>query len=181
MANKGTFTARDLTGKNVYHLNNGNQTVYYDSRSKTAYIITNSKASSFSTWQLRGPLCLIGVAILILLRIDMILAILIALFAYILSNIFFRKKFLEEQPINTSFVKPPSKGFVRDIASRYPKMSLSIVCIMFFAIAASLFANQIISKYEGPAVTFNIIFIAINILIGLFIAYIIHIKKKENL
>ena len=181
MANKEPFTAKDLTGKNVYHLNNGNQTVYYDSRSKTAYIITNAKASSFSTWQLRGPACLIGAAILILLRLNFIVAVLIGILAYVILNIAFRKKFLEDQPINTNFVKPKSKGFIRDIASRYPKSSLVIVCIMFFAIAASLLANQIINKYEGPVVTFNLIFIVINVLIGLFISYIYHIKKKENL
>ena len=181
MAKNEKLLAKDLTGKNVYHTNNGNQTVYYDPYSKTAYIITNAKASSFSSWQLRGPICLILGAVLVLIRFNFIYSILFGIAAYIISSILFRKNFLYNQPISTNFVKPKSLGFFKDIAARYPKISLTIMCIMFASLAASMSANVIINKFEGQARTIGFLFVVVSLIFAGVFAYILHIKKKNNL
>ena len=64
MAKYTQYNAKELVGRNIYHVKN--QTIYYDTIDKTAYIITNSEVKDFTSWQMRGPLSVVIACILVL-------------------------------------------------------------------------------------------------------------------
>lgn len=181
MAKNSGYTARQLTGYNVYHIHDKNQTIYYDMFTKTGYIITNQYVSRFSTWQMRLPLSIMAAAVLILFNVNIILSIVIGVGVFVVSTILFHTSFLKNLPIQANFVKPKSLGFFRDTASRYPRGVLNILCIMFFAMATVMIVNQLINKYTGQPRTITIIFASIAFVAGIMMFYIVKLKDRENL
>ena len=77
---KETINAKQLTGINIYHTKN--QTIYYNNLTKTAYIITNSVVSKWSTWSLRIPGVLFGTCMLIVLGLNLFVSLGLGLAAY---------------------------------------------------------------------------------------------------
>lgn len=181
MANRQSYTARELTGHNVYHLHEKNQTVYYDTYTKTGYIITNQYVSKFSTWQTRLPLCIVLSSILVLAKLNFWLSIGIGVIAYVVSTILFHKSFLTKLPIKSNFERPASKGFFREIASQYPKRVLGIIVIMFVSMALVMIINAIVNKIQGPEATISYVFIVVSLIAALVVSYIYYLKGKENL
>lgn len=174
-------SARNLTGFNIYHVHDKNQTVYYDIFTKTGYIITNHKAESFSYWQLRLPVSIIISAMIMLFNINPLICVAIGVAIYAVSTILFHTTFLDNLPINKYFVKPQGKGFFRDTAARYPLRVLMIITTLFFVLAIIMIVNQIIYKYEGNAKVVTYIFVAISIAGTIIMSYMTYLKKKENL
>lgn len=181
MANNTNYSAKQLTGYNIYHLHDKNQTIYYDNYTKTAYIITNQYVSSFSTWQMRLPLSIMFGALLVLIRINPWLSIALGIAAYVISTILFHTKYLVKLPVKTNFVKPASKGFFRELAARYPKNILTIIMIMFISMGIVMIINLIVNKYIGYAKSLTILFIIISFVAAGIIGYVIYLKNKENL
>lgn len=181
MANNSGYTARQLTGRNVYHIHEKNQTIYYDGFSKTGYIITNQYVSKFSSWQMRLPLCIMLGAVLILFNLNPFLSIGIAIVAYVVATILFHKLFLNNLPIKSNFEKPESKGFLRDIASRYPTNILNIFFVMFIILAIAMIVNMFATNVTGDAKTVTIVFSSIAIVAAVIMGLIIRVKQKENL
>lgn len=181
MAKKQDIKARDLTGHNIYQLNNGNQTIYYDSYTKTAFIITNSAANKFSTWQLRVPLIFFAMAIMLLAKYNLILTIGVGIAAYILSTVLFHTKFLNDQPIQTNFKLPPSKGFLRNIGSKYEMKTLIFMAIAFFVMGILIIVNQFINTFDDAGKILNIILMSVSFVASIVLTIIIFIKRKENL
>lgn len=180
MATNG-YSSRDLTGYNVYHLHENNQTIYYDNLTKKAYIITNQYVNSFSTWQTRLPISVIVAAVLILFRANPLMSIVWGIVVYIGSSILFHMTFLKKLPIKKNFTKPKSKGFFRDIAGRYPIGILRIITFMFAALAVVMIVNQIVNKFEDAARTITYVFATISIVCACLMGYITYLKKKENI
>lgn len=181
MANNSGYSARQLTGRNVYHLHDKNQTIYYDDLSKTGYIITNQYVSKFSTWQMRLPLCILLAASLILFGINPFIAIAIGVVSFIIVTVLFHKLFLSKLPIRSNFEKPESKGLLRDIASRYPTNILNIFFVMFIMLAIVMIVNMVITKAEGTAKTISLIFSSLSLVAAIVMGLIIRIKAKEKL
>ena len=180
MARNTQFNARDLTGKNLYHIKN--QTIYYDSLTKKGYIVTNSNVKDFTSWQMRLPLIIIVVCVLILLKVNPLIALAIGIVIYAVAEYLFRKQFLANLPVSTSFKKPASLGFFKDIAARYTSTTLKIMGIMFFVMAVTMFITSfVIGKYEGSAATVSWVFIAIAVVAGCLMFYILSVKNKNNL
>lgn len=175
------YLARELTGFNIYHLHEKNQTIYYDMFTKTGYIITNANVSKFSSWQLRLPLAIMLGAALVLLKVNIWLSILIGFASYVISTIIFHKTFLENLPINSNFQKPKSKGFFKDIAARYPRRILVITLIMFVSMAAVMLVNQLITKATGTEKTITIIFVSASLVAAAIMAIVVRLKDKNNL
>ena len=181
MARNTSYNARQLTGYNIYHNHDKNQTIYYDMFTKTGYIITNQYVANFSTWQIRLPLAIMASAFLVLFNVNLWLSILIGVATFAISTILFHTTFLKKLPVQVNFVKPKSLGIFRDIASRYPTRVLNIITIMFLAMATVMIVNQLITKYEGAPKTITIIFSSVAIVASLLLGYIAYLKKKENL
>lgn len=181
MANYSGYNARQLTGYNIYHIHEKNQTIYYDTFTKTGYIITNQYVSKFSTWQMRLPLSIMLGSLLVLLRLNVWLSILIGVVVYVVSTILFHTIFLKDLPIQKNFVRPKSKGFFRDLAARYPKGILRILFIMFIIMAIVMIGNQIITKAVGSARTLTIVFVVLASIAAIIIGYCMYLKDKENL
>lgn len=175
------YIARDLTGFNIYHLHEKNQTIYYDMFTKTGYIITNANVSKFSSWQLRLPLSIMLGAALVLLKVNVWVSILVGLASFVISTILFHKLFLDNLPINSNFVKPASKGFFKDIAARYPRRMLVIILIMFISMAVVMVVNQLITKAVGTERNITFIFTFVSLIAAGLIGIIIYIKDKNNL
>lgn len=181
LKNAKPFTNKDLRGDNIYQTKNSNQTIYYDRLSKTAFIIPNRDALFFKTWQLRLPICLIAIGIILVFMKNFTLAIIVGASLYVVSSILFRILFLNKLPISTTFKKPESLGFIRDIAKKYTKNALELVAILFGSMGLSLVVNQILRPIEGSKKPLVFIFMILSIVVTLLVAYIIHIKKKEKL
>lgn len=180
MARNIQMNASDLTGTHIYHQKN--QTIYYNSITRKGYVITNSAARTFSTWQMRLPLSVIAACILILMQAEPLGAILIGFAAYLASTLYFINRYLPTLPVLSSFRKPPSKGLIRDLACRYTITTLGFVILMFYGMAAIIAVNTfLISKVEGQALSISIVFIVIAILAGSFFLLVRQIKVKENL
>ena len=180
MARNVQFNARDLTGKNLYHIKN--QTIYYDTLTKKGYIITNANVKDFTSWQMRLPLIIIVVCVLILLQVNPLIALAIGIIIYAIVEYLFRKSFLGNLSISTNFKRPASLGFFKDIAARYTTTTLKIMGAMFFVMAITMIITSfVIGKYEGTSATISWVFIAIAVIAGSLMFYILSIKNKNNL
>lgn len=123
------MSAKELTGFNIYQ--NKNQTIYWDSFSKTAYIITRSDVSKFSSWQLRLPLSLMVSLVLMLFGTNYILCVVVAVLSYLVSTIIFKVKYLPTLAVSVKWQKPKSEGFIKDTAKKFRFASLIFAAIMF--------------------------------------------------
>lgn len=180
MARRTNISASELTGSNIYHQKN--QTIYYDFITKKGYVITNSSARTFSTWQMRLPLSIIAACILILLKADPLGAILIGIAAYLAATLIFLNRYLPTLPVVSRFSKPKSLGFVRDLAAKYALPTFGFVIMMFYAMAIIITVNTFfVSKVEGKSMWISVAFIAMAVICGTFFLYIRSVKIKEKL
>ena len=181
LSNLPKYTNKNLKGSNIYRLKNSNQTIYYDNLTKTAFIISNKDALFFQTWQLRLPLCLMAMGLIILFTSDFKLAVIIGALLFVISSILFRFLFLNKLPVSTTFKKPESHGFIRDIAIKYSNNSLILIAVLFGSMAVSLIANQIIRPIAGAKEIFVYVLMILSIIVTIFLIYVINLKKKEKL
>ena len=181
LSNLPKYTNKNLKGSNIYRSKNSNQTIYYDNLTKTAFIISNNDALFFQTWQLRLPLCLMAIGLIMLFTSNFTLAVAIGTGLFVVSSILFRVLFLNKLPVSTTFKKPESKGFIRDIAAKYSSNSLIIIVVLFGSMAISLVVNQILRPISGTKQIIIYALIVISLIATGFLIYVINIKKKENL
>lgn len=180
MAKYTQYNARELVGRNIYHVKN--QTIYYDTMDKTAYIITNSEVKDFTSWQMRGPLSVVVACILVLLGVNVFISIGVGFLVYGVSTYLFHKTFLTRLSISASFKRPPSLGFFKDIATRYSETTLKIMISMFVVMAIVMFVvSFVINHYTDQNATIAWVFIVISLLAGVFMYYVLKTKKKNNL
>ena len=165
-----------LKGRNIYSYKN--QTIYYDVISKKAYIVSEKNAMIFSFMNWRLSLCLLIIGFVSLFLKDMKLAMLLAVGAYVLSSLVVRLKYLKDQPINTSFAKPKSQGFFKDIALRYTPGAMFVACVLFASIALSLILNLVFRGASGKTKTIVIVLIVICLTACLLIIYLMNLGKK---
>ena len=176
---KETINAKQLTGINIYHTKN--QTIYYNNLTKTAYIITNSVVSKWSTWSLRIPGVLFGTCMLIVLGVNLFIYLGLGLAAYGILTYMFYTKFLPSLAVNTNFKKPASQGFIRDTARRFELSSLFFISIICLVFALTTIFNIFRKGIPDLARNINIAIGVVFILIAAFFGYIAYIKKKENI
>ena len=176
-----TLKAKGLRGSNIYHFKNSDLAIYYDKLTKKARVINDYDAPIFYTWQYRLPFCLMFAGMLVLFTKNYIVAAIACISMYLITTILFRIFFINKLPINTKFEKPESKGFIRDLASKYSTNGLIIAIMLFASVVVSLLANQLARGLNGTRGVIIYVCIAAFSLISLFIGYLIYIKKKENL
>ena len=90
------YDVRNLTGLNIYQVNNRAQTIYHDYFTKKNYVLDNYLVIAFSNWRLRLPLAILIAGIMVILKVDIVVSVAVAIVLYILSTIFFYKKFLPQ-------------------------------------------------------------------------------------
>lgn len=168
--------AKELTGFNIYQ--SKNQTIYWDSFSKTAYIITSSDVSKFSTWQLRFPLSLMLSLVLMLAGASYGLCLIVAVVAYIVSSIIFKFKYLPTLAVSLRWQKPKSEGFIKDTAKKFKFSSLLIMTIMF-GVFTLLFAFDLFLYRAIDGAYQSYIILTTISLIGTIVTGLITITRKK--
>ena len=180
MAKYTQYKASELVGRNIYHVKN--QTIYYDTLDKTAYIITNSEVKDFTSWQMRAPLCVVIACVMVLLGANVFISIGVGFFVYGIATVLFHKTFLPKLSVSTSFKRPPSLGFFKDIATRYSETTLKIMVSMFVVMAIVMFVvSFVINHYTDHNAAIAWVFIVISLIAAGFMFYILKVKKKNNL
>lgn len=180
MAKYTQYNAKELVGRNIYHVKN--QTIYYDTIDKTAYIITNSEVKDFTSWQMRGPLSVVIACILVLFGVNALIAIGVGFFVYGVATLLFHKTFLSRLSVSASFKRPPSLGFFKDIATRYSETTLKIMISMFVVMAIVMFVTSfVIYHYTDKNAIIAWVFIVVSLLAGVFMYYVLKVKRKNNL
>lgn len=175
------FKAKDLSGYHIYYYAARKQMIYYDCFRKQGYVIKNKDASVISYFSLRLPLSIALASILILLKVNVLLSLGIGILSYIISSIIFYISYLPTLSISRSFKKPISKGFIRDIASKYSEDRLKTLFVMCVVISSVMLINSFINRLNADAITLTIIFVSIPIIIAILILYIVKVKNTENL
>lgn len=141
---KSTTKNTILSGRNIYKDKHGN-TIYYHSRSNTAYRIKPEKENMFSTYQSRYVLALISfVFFYFLFNLNIYLSLGLALIIALFLEYSYR-----------SFLKkcPQSKGFVKqekikpiDQMIDLSKGSLILRICLYLALAILLIVNSFVSS-----------------------------------
>lgn len=167
---------KELTGFNIYQ--NKNQTIYWDILTKTAYIITRSDVSKFSTWQLRLPLILMISMILILIGMPLYVGFGALALGYIVTTYLFKFKYLPTLAISTKWQKPKSEGFIKDMAKKFRFSSLVFVTIMFAIFVLMFGLDLYIYRNVGNALVIYGILVVIS-LIATIISLLITITRKK--
>lgn len=174
------YDVRNLTGLNIYQLTNKAQAVYHDYFTKRNYILDNYSVIAFSNWRLRLPLCILISGILIILKVNIFLAIGIALVCYILATIFFYKKFLPQLKEIANFKVPTYKTFAHAIAARYTRIKLIEAFATALAVSLIVFIGVFSSsRYSDVSKRTALIIIALGVIFAIFIYILIHLKFTD--
>lgn len=175
------FKAKDLSGHNIYYYAARKQIIYYNRFTKQGYVIKNKDASVISYFSLKLPLSIALSSILILLKVNVLLSLVIGILSYIICSVIFYISYLPTLAISKSFKKPISKGFIRDIASRYSVDRLKTLFIMCIVISITMLVNAFINRLNADGITLTVIFVSIPIIAAILILYIVRVKNIENL
>lgn len=176
------YDVRNLTGLNIYQVSNKAQTVYHDYFTKKNYLLDNYSVIAFSNWRLRLPLCILLSGILILLKVNVLIALGISVVCYVVATIFFYKKILPQLKEIANFEIPKYKTFMHAIAARYTRIklietfatSLAVSLIVFIGVFSS-------SKYSEVSKRTAIIIIILGVIFAIFIYILIHLKFTDPL
>lgn len=176
-----TIKAKGLRGNNIYHFKGSDLAIFYDKFTKKPYVISDYDAPLLYAYQYRLAFCLMIGGALMLFTQNYFIATIACFGMFVVFTILFRVLFISKLPVNNKFELPPSKGFIRDIASKYSYNGLIIAILLFASAGVSLLFNQLFRKLGGTKGIIIYVCIGAFTLISLFIAYIIHIKKKEKI
>jgi len=179
MKQKVQYDAKKLNGLSIYHVNN--QTVFYSSITKLAYVITSSNVQSFSTWQMRTSLSFMASCMLVFIQVNTFIAIGVGVAAYVISTLFFYKKFLAKLPVLATFEKPKGMNFFKKMAEIYNQRTLSTIAIILVMIAVFMSVSIQSGEYTGSNLLWAWIFIGISVTCAAITMYIKYLKGKFNL
>lgn len=174
------YDVRNLTGLNIYQVNNRAQTIYHDYFTKKNYVLDNYSVIAFSNWRLRLPLSILIAGIMVLLNVDFTIAIAVAIVLYILSTIFFYKKFLPQLKEVANFKIPVYKTFMHAIAARYTRIKLIQALATSLAVSLIVFIGVFSSgRYSNVSKNVAIIIIILGIVFAGFIYILVHLKFTD--
>lgn len=177
-----TIRAKGLRGNNIYHFKGRyDLAIFYDKFTKKAYIISDYDAPLLYAYQYRVAFCLMAGGAVALFTKNYSIAAIVCAAMFIVTTVLFRIFFINKLPVNDKFELPESKGLIKDLASKYTFNGLVIAIMLFASAAASLLFNQLFRGIEGTKSIIIYVCIGAFSIISIFIAFIMYIKKKENL
>lgn len=177
-----TIRAKGLRGSNIYHFKGRNDlAIFYDKLTRKAYIISDYDAPLLYAYQYRTAFCLMAGGAVALFSKNISIAAIVCLVMFIVMTILFRILFINKLSVNEKFELPESKGFIKDLASKYTYNGLIIAIMLFGSAAISLIFNQLFRRMTGTKGLIVYLCIIGFSLISLFIGFILYIKKKEEL
>lgn len=177
-----TIRAKGLRGSSIYHFKGRNDlAIFYDKLTKKAYVISDYDAPLLYAYQYRVAFCLMAGGAVALFSQNYTIAAIVCAVMFVAITILFRIFFISKLPVNDKFELPESKGFIKDLASKYTYNGLVIAIMLFGSAAISLIFNQLFRRMSGTKGLIVYLCIIGFSLISLFIGFILFIKKKEKL
>ena len=170
---------KSIKGSNIYTDKKG-RTIYYDSFTKTGYIIPPSQYNNYANYSIRFVISVIvGCVSALFLKFDYLSGFFVGLSTYVAYTYLFHRRFLSKMTIDADFKKPQDDNYIeRNIKEMSIKRAYTIILValvLLVMIAVSVMA------YETDLYTM-LVYCFIAILATAFIgihAYII-IKKRER-
>lgn len=145
-----------ISGFFIYK-NSHNQNVYYDIFSKNAYIISKKDEKQYNIYSYRFVMSVVlGIMLVLVFNMKLWIGITAGILCYVIFSVLFRKRFLDNLPIDKKFVKTKRENLIVSLAkeSSYGKLiMLLIVPIIIIVLAVinlktgDLSDQQIIGQY----------------------------------
>lgn len=170
-------TKDNLSGMNIYSDSKGRK-IYSNPFIKEGYLINESDIRNLSSFFARNVVTILVFAVPSIYYGKYVLGALLAAAFYVLSTVFFQKKFFSKLTVIKDFDKSTKETYMGRLAKR-PSRSLAINSIVFLCLAVFISVNSLKQKYEGSLMVANILCVIYCIVIS-GISLVAIIRKKKN-